>query len=51
MVLRTSIITYVVVEKRMENKGNSKLSRNMMQALELLWLMKKHVSGQSNVEQ
>ena len=50
------IITYAVVEKGMENKGQQRrtkvnFGRTMMWALELLWLAKKPISGRSDVEQ
>jgi len=44
------IVAYAVVEKGMRTKENK--GRAMMQALELLWLVKLvNVSGQSDVEQ
>ena len=47
------IVTYTVREKGMEYKKRTKVSfgGTMMQALELLWLVKKHISGRSDVEQ
>ena len=42
------IVTYVVVEKGMENKD--KLGRVMMQPLQLLRLAKRHTQGQSDIE-
>ena len=49
----TTNVTYVVVEKGMENIGKIKVSfcRTMMRALELQWLAKRHISGQSDIEQ
>ena len=44
------IVTNVAVEKGMELKGIS-FGRTMIQALELLRLAKRHVSGRSDVEQ
>jgi len=48
------IITYSAARvKGMKHKGKTNVSfgRIMMQALELLQLAKRHISGQSNVEQ
>jgi len=39
------IVTYVVEEKGLENKEGQNFGRTMMQALELLWLAKRHISG------
>jgi len=46
------IVTYIVVEKEMEYKGEQKVTfrRTVMQALELLWLAKRHVLGHSNID-
>ena len=42
----------MVVEKRMEHRGEKKINfgRTMMLELELLSLVKKHISGRSDVE-
>ena len=34
----------------MEHKGKVSFSRTMMQALEPLWLAKRHVSGHNDIE-
>ena len=47
-VVLTQIVTYVVLEKGIENKG---FGRTMIWALELEWLVKRHISGWSDVEQ
>jgi len=43
---KLQIVAYTVREKGME-----RFSRTMMQAVELLWLAKRHISGRSNIEQ
>jgi len=47
------IITYTVSEKGMEHKEEKRyvsFGRTTMQALELLWLTKRHISEQSDVD-
>ena len=45
------IVTYAARNKEMEKKGGLWYCRTKIQALELLRLAKRHISGQSNVEQ
>jgi len=48
------IITYVAVDKEMELKGEKRyisFGKTMMQALELMQLVKKCISRRSNIEQ
>ena len=47
------IVTYVVVEKGIMNKGEQKVSfgTTMMRVLELQRLVKRHISGRSDIEQ
>jgi len=52
----SQIVAYAVVEKGMENKGEQRrtkvsFDRITVQALELLRLAKRHISGWSNVKQ
>ena len=42
------IVTYMVVEKGMENNG--KFGKTMIRALELLWLVKRHILRKGSVE-